>query len=320
MAPGARLTPMAGGIAEIVPPNTWRVIGDRIRDDEAYIPMNQSRRSMDILATTAARMGQSITPRRTAGMASGAVARPGAASPTISPLVVWRTERSMARASAAVSTAMSSLRMAGRIGPGPVVAGLRGSRRPPPPTRRCPTAQRARGGVAGPTGHSDHVYDQTVIQRKPHGRPRWPCGWADDRKEITGGAKAARKRAIADGQFGSGTPVTWYTGMSTAISADDGTGFLEPAGGAYARVAVTNNATNFPAATTVTGTTTKKCGVNVLFPVPTTNWGLMREIGWFLTLTGGLPEWSVEFDEPRDVRSGNTVVEVPATLLVMPFT
>jgi hypothetical protein len=40
---------MRGGIAQIVPPNTWRVIGDRVRDDEAYIPINNDPRSHAIL-------------------------------------------------------------------------------------------------------------------------------------------------------------------------------------------------------------------------------------------------------------------------------
>lgn len=49
--------PMAAGIANIVAPNTWRVIGDRLRDDEAYIPINNSSRSRQILQQTATRMG-----------------------------------------------------------------------------------------------------------------------------------------------------------------------------------------------------------------------------------------------------------------------
>jgi hypothetical protein len=66
--------PMRGGIAQVVPPNTWRVIGDRVRDDEAYIPINQSPRSMDILAQTAQRMGGQFVPNGGAtGTGSGSV-------------------------------------------------------------------------------------------------------------------------------------------------------------------------------------------------------------------------------------------------------
>jgi hypothetical protein len=56
-AGGFELTPMQGGLAQIVGPNTWRVIGDRTVDDEAYIPINTSSRSRALLAETARRMG-----------------------------------------------------------------------------------------------------------------------------------------------------------------------------------------------------------------------------------------------------------------------
>lgn len=59
---GGGLEPMPGGIASIVPPQTFRVIGDRVTDDEAYIPINSSARSLAILAQTAGRMGYGLRP------------------------------------------------------------------------------------------------------------------------------------------------------------------------------------------------------------------------------------------------------------------
>ena len=57
-----QLTPMRGGYADIVPPNTWRVIGDRLRDREAYIPIVPgSSRSEGVLAQTAREMGFALT-------------------------------------------------------------------------------------------------------------------------------------------------------------------------------------------------------------------------------------------------------------------
>jgi hypothetical protein len=53
----AGLTPMSGAIAQIVKPNTWRVIGDRVKDNEAYIPINRTARSRAILEATANAMG-----------------------------------------------------------------------------------------------------------------------------------------------------------------------------------------------------------------------------------------------------------------------
>lgn len=44
-----------------------------------------------------------------------------------------------------------------------------------------------------------------------------------------------------------GTPASWYIGWSTTTPNQDGSNFTEPSVGGYARVAVTNNTTNFPA-------------------------------------------------------------------------
>lgn len=74
-AQGHVVQPFAAGglqpmdpIAQVVPPRTWRVVGDRLTDDEAYIPINESERSRRILVETAQRMGYGLVP-----MASGAV-------------------------------------------------------------------------------------------------------------------------------------------------------------------------------------------------------------------------------------------------------
>ncbi|WP_227468025.1 phage tail tape measure protein [Microbacterium sp. YJN-G] len=48
MAAGGALTPMAP-IAQAVPPNTWRIVGDRMKDREFYIPDDGSARSMSVL-------------------------------------------------------------------------------------------------------------------------------------------------------------------------------------------------------------------------------------------------------------------------------
>lgn len=67
-----RLNPMSANRAQIVPPNTWRVIGDRATGDEAYIPITNSPRSRSILAETARRMGFAL-------MANGGIAGKGVA-------------------------------------------------------------------------------------------------------------------------------------------------------------------------------------------------------------------------------------------------
>lgn len=79
-----RLTPMAAGVATIVPPNTWRVVGDRMVDDEAYIPINNSWRSQQILARTASEMGFDLIKRFAVG---GVASRSVQATPTVATAV-----------------------------------------------------------------------------------------------------------------------------------------------------------------------------------------------------------------------------------------
>jgi hypothetical protein len=68
---------------------------------------------------------------------------------------------------------------------------------------------------------------------------------------------------------------TVYIALFTAAPADAGGG-TEVSAGAYARVALTNNSTNWPAAS---GTTTvKQNGAAVTFPRATAPWGT---VGWF---------------------------------------
>lgn len=124
------------------------------------------------------------------------------------------------------------------------------------------------------------------------------------------GASDSRERAILDAIFGSGTPVTWYVGLTKTTPNDDGTNFTEHVGGAYARVAVTNNTTNWPAATTTSGRTVKKNATKVTFANPTATWGTILGIGFFTALTGGTPEITQLLDDPITVASGNTPVEL----------
>lgn len=86
---GFVLEPMARGgltsmspIAQMVKPNTWRVVGDRMDVDEAYIPLDGSKRSKDILLETMLRMpGMFMHDGGIVAFAEGAVASPGAATP-----------------------------------------------------------------------------------------------------------------------------------------------------------------------------------------------------------------------------------------------
>ena len=95
------------------------------------------------------------------------------------------------------------------------------------------------------------------------------------------------EKKILDEWWGNNTLTvsgTLYVGLATAAITDATTGIsvTEPpttSGGnptAYARVAVTNNSTNFPNATG-TSPTTKQNGTAINFPVCTTNWGTVTD-------------------------------------------
>ncbi|GAA4053849.1 phage tail tape measure protein [Agromyces indicus] len=75
------LTPMQP-IAQMVPANTWRVVGDRGDVAEAYIPLDGSARSMAILFEAMRRMGV-VLPMADGGLTSGARAMPAPAFPPI---------------------------------------------------------------------------------------------------------------------------------------------------------------------------------------------------------------------------------------------
>lgn len=64
---------------------------------------------------------------------------------------------------------------------------------------------------------------------------------------------------------------TIYVGLSSTTINDDGSGITEPSGGSYARVAVTNNPSNWPNASGATAL--KQNANNIVFPAATADWG-----------------------------------------------
>jgi len=78
-------------------------------------------------------------------------------------------------------------------------------------------------------------------------------------------------------------PATLYYGLSSTLPTNTGTNVTEPSGGSYARVAVTNNATNFPAASG----RAKSNGTVIVFPTATGNWGDMTHFVVYDASTAG---------------------------------
>ena len=90
---------------------------------------------------------------------------------------------------------------------------------------------------------------------------------------------------LLDHLFGNAAytaPATLYVSLFTAAPTDAGGG-TEVTGGSYARVAVTNNATNWPAA----AAGAKSNGTVITFPTPSANWGTAVAFGIHDAATSG---------------------------------
>lgn len=79
---------------------------------------------------------------------------------------------------------------------------------------------------------------------------------------------------------------TTYVALYTANPGDASASGTEVSGGSYARVAVTNNTTNWPAASG-TSPTAKSNGVAITFAAPTANWGVVTGFAIYDALTTG---------------------------------
>ena len=94
-------------------------------------------------------------------------------------------------------------------------------------------------------------------------------------------------QAVLNNRFGGVTATatgTHYIGLSTTTPASDGSGVTEPSGNGYARIAVTNNTTNWPS---ISGTTRVKTnGTAFTFPTATpSGWGAITHFVVFDHLT-----------------------------------
>jgi hypothetical protein len=94
---------------------------------------------------------------------------------------------------------------------------------------------------------------------------------------------------------------TVYFGLFTTLPDEAEGNGVEVTGGSYARVAVTNNSTNFPAATSGQKTN----GTEILFPAPTANWGTVVGVGVFTAPTGGTLRMRGLLDVARTINNGS---------------
>lgn len=96
-------------------------------------------------------------------------------------------------------------------------------------------------------------------------------------------------------------PATLYVALYTAAPTDAGGG-TEVTGGSYARLAVTNDATNFPAA----AGGTKSNGTAFEFPEATASWGEVVAFGLLdAPVAGNLLMWN-NLNTPKTIDDGDT--------------
>lgn len=96
-------------------------------------------------------------------------------------------------------------------------------------------------------------------------------------------------------------PNTLYLALFTAAPTPSTTG-TEVTGGSYARVAITNDVTNFPAA----ASKTKANDLALTFAAATAGWGTVVAVGLFDALTVGNLLVYATLSTPRLVSSGDT--------------
>lgn len=99
-------------------------------------------------------------------------------------------------------------------------------------------------------------------------------------------------------------PTTYYFGLSTTTLQIDGTGATEPSGGAYARVGLTNDKTNWGTASNAALTNTAA----VTFVESTASWGTITYVFMSDALTSGNVWWFDVLTPSRSVASATTVL------------
>jgi hypothetical protein len=112
-------------------------------------------------------------------------------------------------------------------------------------------------------------------------------------------------------------PGTVYIALSTAAYSDAATGasMTEVSGGSYARVAVTNNATNWPAATG-TSPATKASGAAFTFPAATASWGTVASFYIVDAATNGNVLYGGDLTASKTIGSGDTATFASGAITV----
>lgn len=126
------------------------------------------------------------------------------------------------------------------------------------------------------------------------------------------------RNRVLDARYGGGTyskPATVYFALFTSMPTVLGNDGTEVTGGSYARVAVTNNATNFPNAAAG-----QKTNANAItWPGATASWGAIQGIGIFDDPTAGNLQDFQPLVTPKTVGNGD-VFSLAASQLTLQST
>jgi hypothetical protein len=102
-------------------------------------------------------------------------------------------------------------------------------------------------------------------------------------------------------------PGTWYAALLSVTPSDTGGG-TELSGSGYARIALTNNTTNFPASAVVSGVATKLTGTTITWgPASGSNWLSAVAVGFYDASTGGNLGWWGPLATPITVNVGQSL-------------
>jgi len=121
---------------------------------------------------------------------------------------------------------------------------------------------------------------------------------------VAGGKSDFLENELLDHVLGNAAysaPATIYVALYTVTPSDAGGG-TEATGGSYARKAVTNNATNWPAA----AGGAKANGTLIEFVEATADWGEVVAFGLFDALSGGNLMYWGPISPSKTVSSGDT--------------
>jgi hypothetical protein len=110
-------------------------------------------------------------------------------------------------------------------------------------------------------------------------------------------------------------PSTLYFGLSQN-TANKGGSVTEPTAGGYARVALSNNTSNFPPASGGTKTNV----VAIQFPLPTASWGTITTVFIADAATGGNVLAMADLTSLKSITSGSTAPTIAVSGLYMSHT